>query len=153
MATLFELNRRAKKIDAIKIYSKAIYTNSSNIIKSLQNQLYQGKTAGFEGRELSFNYSQKTKQAIKYSIMKNKMNPGANRKVDFYLMGLFYRGMTLIRESNDEFFINSTDEKTDILKDIYGNNIMGLTKNTYALVTEKYILLSMHLELRNILGI
>ena len=85
--------------------------------------------------------------------MKNKMNPGANRKVDFYLTGAFYRGMTLIKENDNEFFINSTDEKTDLLKDRFGNNIMGLTKNTYALVTEKYILLSMQMELRNILGL
>ena len=153
MATLFELNRRSIKIDPIKIYSKAISINSSNIIKSLQDQLYKGKTAGFEGRELSFNYSKRTKQALRYSIMKNKMNPGANRKVDFYLTGAFYRGMTLIKENDNEFFINSTDEKTDLLKDRFGNNIMGLTKNTYALVTEKYILLSMQMELRNILGL
>lgn len=150
MATLLELNRRAKKIDTDKIFGNALQSNSKNVIQALQDQLYKGITAGYQGNEYSFRYNPKNKSYIE---KKRSMNPSAGGKVDFKLTGSFYKGMTLIKENNTEFYINSSDEKTGLLKDRYGNNLMGLTKNTSSFVGERYIKLAMQQGLRKILGI
>jgi len=146
MATLLELNEKAKDVDVIKILDEVISENEKELLELYQDiQLQLGKDG--TGNEIGF-YND-----VLYATEKNKQNPKAGfGNVDLKLTGKFYDEM-VIQQTSDFYQITSfVDYLPDIVKK-YGMEWAGWNEETKAVLIEKIIYPKLINKLRQQLGI
>jgi cytoplasmic iron level regulating protein YaaA (DUF328/UPF0246 family) len=74
-----------------------------------------------------------------YQQMKQRMNPRAGGDVDLILTGSFTNKLFVQGLGNSRFLFDSTDDKTPILTEKYGDDIFGFNdKDWERLQAEKY---------------
>lgn len=123
MATINGMYERVAKLDLREQVPAIIENTAEEIIALNQEQLYLSGI-NREGEEL------REYRNENYARAKNSMNPNPGLGVpDLNLTGDFYRGFKLQMEA-DGFSIDSTDQKTGMLKDKYGETIFGLTPDS-----------------------
>lgn len=118
--TISDLYVNARAIDILDIVRETLLELGDTIITLNQFRLFD-KSEDADGEPLEFYRS------IAYSIIKNQINPSPGfGRPDLKDTGDFYRGFNLT-VTEDEFEIDSTDEKSTMLKSKYGDKIFGLT--------------------------
>jgi len=66
-----------------------------------------------------------------YEQMKRQMNTEANGTVDLMLTGAFIDSFFVKSKGTGKFIFDATDGKKSMLKEKYGNQIMGLNQSTF----------------------
>lgn len=66
-----------------------------------------------------------------YQRFKQKMNPKAKGNVDLILKGAFSGNMFPKKKKERTFIFKSSDWKSEVLQEKYGEEIMGLNQNTF----------------------
>lgn len=72
-----------------------------------------------------------TYRSASYENMKRAMNPTANGFVDLMLTGAFIESFFVKSKGSSKFTFDATDVKKSMLKEKYGEQIMGLNEKTF----------------------
>lgn len=104
-----------------ELLTKILIENESFIINLQQGQLLKGVKA--DGSDMP-------------EYVEGSKHSSATGKWDFYDKGDFYKGMDAIFE-NDGFMLDSTDNKTDVLIKMAGEEIFGLNEDSIKKLTSK----------------
>jgi hypothetical protein len=100
-----------------------VIINSPNIIRQVRSRWLIGESAvgGFIGKYSSSPLGQD------YKAYKMSLNPSAGGHVDLTLTGALGEGLTVKKQSQEEFLVYSTDSKYDEIGSKYGFEEFGLT--------------------------
>lgn len=142
--TLKELRNRAKKLDLNEIASKVIATHKAELIDFNTSQLQRGvdsKDSKLSDYESEVYYEFKASQGL----------ATAGRTYNFFVTGSFYEGF-VVKESGNDFRIDSTDEKRGFLVSISSEDIFGLTDENLDEYIQEYFLPDFEKEFRRQLG-
>lgn len=113
---------KASEIVITDVVQETLREQSDNIIFLNQYRLFN-ESEDTDGEPLEFYRS------VAYSILKNQRNPSPGfGRPDLYDTGSFYRDFNLT-VTDDEFEVDSNDEKSEMLKDKYGDKIFGLSES------------------------
>ena len=125
MATVTELHKKLKKATEKRIKDKVaeFIVIDSNLRKEKKQEFKQGDNP--DGSAIG-QYKNKD-----YQSMKMRMNPLAGGDVDLILTGKFSNQMFVKSLGNSRFIFKSKDKKEDMLKEKYGEQIMGLNEETF----------------------
>jgi len=117
-----ELAKNAKALDPLKLFAEAVQENGEYIIDLNTSQLSLGLDAN---NKPLFPY-----QSADYAELKIAMGSQAPKGTpNLYLEGNFYEGFITYFDNKD-LFITSTDSKRGKLKQMYGDDIFGLTEQS-----------------------
>jgi len=135
MATLSEMYKRVDAFDADRLTTTVISEQVDTLADIQRDQMKHGLNS--EGEPIGY-YAMAA-----YAEMKNRMNPlPGNGVVDLLLTGDFYRGIEA-EIGEDEIIFGSSDDKSDMLQDKYGEEIFGMNPDSRAKYREifykKYI--------------
>lgn len=125
MATVKEMLNRLQSLDLHRIVKPLIGKNKDLMLDLNRDQMVHGRRS--DGSAIQPEYTYFTR----LSKLRKGMNPDV---VTLYDTGGFYRKMFL-DVGADEIEIDSTDPKSEDLKDKYGEHIFGLTPGS----REQYI--------------
>lgn len=146
MATVFEFDDRAQKLDPVQIIKLCIQQTVYEIIALNCSQLESGEdsTGSFlksydpKLRYYGKEYPEYRKQY--YQVFKNELNPKPGLgNPDLFLTGEFYKGIGVV-VTDTTYTVESNSEKAPRLELRYGSQIYGLTtenKTTYCSETLK----------------
>lgn len=98
---LRQLNEKVQEVNAKEAFVEFAKDNNKIFTDGLKDQLYLGES----GTGLMPFYS-----SVEYSKEKNLMNPDANKRMDFYYTGAFYKGFYVNVDISGLSFY-STDSK------------------------------------------
>lgn len=118
--TVRELNNRLQVIDVDELCREAVTQNASKLVTMNKRQLEVGET--ITGGSIKPSYRSRLYAKYKQLEMGSQSPLGTP---DLKLTGDFHKGFFLTVEDN-EYFIESSDEKTGMLVDKY-KDIFGLT--------------------------
>ena len=108
------------KEDIPNMVEKIVLSNSQKVIELNRSvQLYQ---KGVDS------YGNKLKPYRPNTIILKKERNQISKHTTLKDTGMFYNGFKVIMNAN-YLYITSSDEKTDMLMEKYGKNILGLTKD------------------------
>ena len=99
---LDSLNERIQKINVRDTFVRYVEDNESMFLDFLKEQLNEG----YVGNGSYYTYA-----SIAYSREKQRGNPKAQGRVDFYLEGNFYKGFYIEKLNRGGIQFYSTDEK------------------------------------------
>lgn len=122
----------------------ALYEVEPQIVKAIQNQLYQRGIDGW-GRKI-MDYQPYTPVTI--MIKKRKGQP--TTRVTLKNTGAFYEDMHIVYTS-DGFYVTSADKKTEELKTKYGPGIFRLTDENFTRLVRVHIRRQLQREARKAL--
>lgn len=111
------MQRRLDRFQIMKEVRETIEETSGAVIDFNQQQMYAGKRS--TGTDIKPAYAPLT------VLIKDQKGQPTDR-VTLKDTGSFYEGM-FVDVNSETFDIDSTDEKTEALKEKYGNRIFGLT--------------------------
>lgn len=118
--TILEMYEKASAIVIPDLVQETLTEQADVIITINQARLFN-ESEDTDGEPLEFYKS------ISYSIAKNEINPNPGfGRPDLYDTGSFYRDFNLT-VTKDEFEVDSSDEKSNMLKNKYGDKIFGLS--------------------------
>lgn len=120
MGTIKNLCDACKALDFKKSVEDAVTNSGSALIDYNRRQLYE-RSEKADGENLA------PYNSILYALYKESLNPKPGlMHPDLYLTGGFQRAFTLVVKDY-KYEVDSTDSKSDMLKDKYGENIFGLS--------------------------
>lgn len=126
MPSFAEIKRRIERINKISVLRrkvKEIVLADNNLPDAKASEFQEGMLP--DGGRIGFYQNQV------YANFKRRMNPQANGTVDLMLTGAFIDSFFVKSRGNSKFTFDANDEKTGMLKDKYGNEIMGLNQETF----------------------
>jgi hypothetical protein len=130
--TIHEFNANLNKLNLTKLAFEVV-VDKEQAIKDLQTTQLAFTGLNRKGRKL------RKYRSRAYAIFKNKMNPYPGLGTpDLKLTGSFLRRLELGFASNKEFVIYSTDEKFEALKEKYGEDFLGLNKDSIVTFKTKH---------------
>ena len=132
------LSKYYRKLDEV---DRGLEQEAYRILANVQDQITQlnkdqlQKGQNKKGQKLSPKYSR-----VRYARAKAKVNPLPGFGTpDLKLTGRFYSDF-FITAKNKEFTVFSSDEKADVLKSKYGEDIFGLTVENNRIVNYEILL-------------
>lgn len=146
--TLYELQRRAIKLDGETIIDNAIMANSKVFVSSIKEQLSSGIMVSNSGATYQKQYKNQ-----KYKDIKSRMNPKAMGNVDLKYTGAFYNGIYLDINHFGVPALFSSDYKMEILTDYYGTGILNLGRDELDAISKKNIEPTIITAINTILGL
>lgn len=138
MTILRKLANNAAKIDIAKIVLEEVQRDEAFLIRANQTQLQDNKDSN--GKSLG-KYKSKS-----YAAFKGRLT------IDLLLSGDFYKGF-FVKARKFPIIFGSSDKKTKILTNKYGEAIFGLTKQNLGLFNKDILLPRVQDRIRKILHI
>lgn len=129
---LLAASRQLEKVDLIAVSLEAMRASEDTLVSFNQEQMQDSIDS--EGEPLG-EYA-----SIAYANRKGRIT------VDLKLTGDFYRGMFAKTDEYPVIF-GSTDDKTEDLKNKYGENIFGTTKNNTSRIAKEVVLPEVHAKI------
>jgi len=125
MASLKEIQERLKRATKQKLQEAV-----ANIVQN-DDLIYEIKEDRLERGLRPNNNIIGTYKSDSYALFKQSRNPKAGGKVDLILSGRFVKGFYVESLGNSRFIFMSTDEKSTLLQEKYGKDIMGLNNDSW----------------------
>lgn len=129
MTTISDLYGFVEAFDLRAEVREIMEESAEDLISLNQSQMYRESVDSF-GRQILPEY-----YFEEYRQEKIKLNPGLGGLVDLNYTGAFYAGF-YVDYTDDEYLIDSNDEKRDDLASKYGSQIFGLTPDSVEIFTD-----------------
>lgn len=123
--TLSVLSQRLQNINLQQIQGE-----TQRVIQTDQ-QIKREKIDEFRAGELPDGSRIGEYASERYRLFKLNLNPLARGFVDLILTGAYTEGLFVERVQSDRYRFNSIDEKADLLRQRYGNEIRGINQQTF----------------------
>lgn len=123
-----EAANQIRRIDLLKIVEKKIVENQSQVLDLNTSQLYSGIDS--KGQSLG--------EYRPFTVRLKRAKGQPTDRVTLKDEGDFYQGFRL-EDNKFPFDIGSTDSKSDMLADKYGDDIFGLTKDSNDEIIEQIL--------------